>query len=144
MDSETGQKLIENMELKMNIVKSLKEEIKDWKIFITQERNKELSSKEYKRHGYIHGDYMNEIPSSLYFNDGREGDGAPQYFYTAPASPAKEENGNPVVDYEKSSDTYFILLKNGEKLYITKKQKVAIEAVKEDWVKYWSPKEKTR
>ena len=122
----------------MNVITKLKEELKDWKIFITQEKNDKLCCKEFKKHKYVYGDYMNKIPSSLYFNDGNEGDGAPQYFYTAPHSALKKENGSPVVDYEKSSDTYFISLQNGEKLYITKKQKIAIEEVKEDWKKYWA------
>lgn len=128
----------------MNVITKLKEGLKDWKILITQDKNEKLCCKEFKKHGYVYGDYLNKIPSFLDFNDGNEGNGAPQYFYTSPSSPLKEEYGNPVVDYEESSDTYFILLKNGEKLYITKKQKTAIEGVKENWKRYWADKQFSR
>ena len=105
----------------MNIKKAIEESIKERQILKTQNKNKKIRHKMQDRM-----EAMELGPSTLCFNDGREGLGAPPYFYTAPCSPAKEESGNPVVEYDKDSDAFYIPLKNGEKLYITKWQKESI------------------
>lgn len=109
----------------MNIKKSIEESIKERQILKAQERNKKICRKMQKRM-----EPMEFAPSSLCFNDGREGLGAPPYFYTSPCPSAKKESGNPVVEYDKDSDTFYIPLKNGEKIYITKWQKESIDKAK--------------
>ena len=105
----------------MNIKKAIEESIKERQILKAQNKNKKIRHKMQENVPY------GEAPSTLCFNDGREGLGAPPFFYTTPCSPLKEERGNPVVEYDKDSDTFYIPLKNGEKLYITKWQKESIE-----------------
>lgn len=109
----------------MNIKKAIEESIKERQILKTQNKNKKIRHKMQDRM-----EAMELGPSTLCFNDGREGLGAPPFFYTAPCSPAKEESGNPVVEYDKDSDAFYIPLKNGEKLYITKWQKESIDKAK--------------
>ncbi len=109
----------------MNIKKSIEESIKERQILKAQERNEKIRRKMQKRM-----EPMEFAPSSLCFNDGREGLGAPPYFYTSPCPSAKEESGSPVVEYDKDSDTFYIPLKNGEKIYITKWQKESIDKAK--------------
>lgn len=109
----------------MNIKKSIEESVKERQILKAQERNEKIRRKMQKRM-----EPMEFAPSSLCFNDGREGLGAPPYFYTSPCPPAKEESGSPVVEYDKDSDTFYIPLKNGEKIYITKWQKESIDKAK--------------
>ena len=109
----------------MNIKKSIEESIKERQILKAQERNEKIRRKMQKRM-----EPMEFAPSSLCFNDGREGLGAPPYFYTSPCPSAKEESGSPVVEYDRDSDTFYIPLKNGEKIYITKWQKEAIDKAK--------------
>lgn len=109
----------------MNTKKSIEESIKERQILKAQERNEKIRRKMQKRM-----EPMEFAPSSLCFNDGREGLGAPPYFYTSPCPSAKEESGSPVVEYDKDSDTFYIPLKNGEKLYITKWQKESIDKAK--------------
>ena len=109
----------------MNIKKSIEESKKERQILKAQERNEKIRRKMQKRM-----EPMEFAPSSLCFNDGREGLGAPPYFYTSPCPSAKEESGSPVVEYDKDSDTFYIPLKNGEKIYITKWQKESIDKAK--------------
>lgn len=109
----------------MNIKKSIEESVKERQILKAQERNEKIRRKMQKRM-----EPMEFAPSSLCFNDGREGLGAPPYFYTSPCPSAKEESGSPVVEYDKDSDTFYIPLKNGEKIYITKWQKESIDKAK--------------
>lgn len=109
----------------MNIKKAIEESIKEQQILKAQDRNKKICRKMQKRM-----EPMEFAPSSLCFNDGREGLGAPPYFYTAPCPSAKEESGSPVVEYDRDSDTFYIPLKNGEKIYITKWQKESIDKAK--------------
>lgn len=109
----------------MNIKKSIEESIKERQILKAQERNEKIRRKMQKRM-----EPMEFAPSTLCFNDGREGLGAPPFFYTSPCPSAKEESGSPVVEYDKDSDTFYIPLKNGEKIYITKWQKEAIDKAK--------------
>lgn len=109
----------------MNIKKSIEESIKERQILKAQERNEKIRRKMQKRM-----EPMEFAPSSLCFNDGREGLGAPPYFYTSPCPSAKEESGSPVVEYDRDSDTFYIPLKNGEKIYITKWQKESIDKAK--------------
>lgn len=109
----------------MNIKKSIEESVKERQILKAQERNEKIRRKMQKRM-----EPMEFAPSSLCFNDGREGLGAPPYFYTSPCPSAKEESGSPVVEYDKGSDTFYIPLKNGEKIYITKWQKESIDKAK--------------
>lgn len=109
----------------MNIKKSIEESVKERQILKAQERNKKICRKMQKRM-----EPMEFAPSSLCFNDGREGLGAPPYFYTSPCPSAKEESGSPVVEYDRDSDTFYIPLKNGEKIYITKWQKESIDKAK--------------
>ncbi len=109
----------------MNIKKSIEESIKERQILKAQERNEKIRRKMQKRM-----EPMEFAPSTLCFNDGREGLGAPPYFYTSPCPSAKEESGSPVVEYDKDSDTFYIPLKNGEKIYITKWQKESIDKAK--------------
>ncbi len=109
----------------MNTKKSIEESIKERQILKAQERNEKIRRKMQKRM-----EPMEFAPSSLCFNDGREGLGAPPYFYTSPCPSAKKESGSPVVEYDKDSDTFYIPLKNGEKIYITKWQKESIDKAK--------------
>lgn len=109
----------------MNIKKSIEESVKERQILKAQERNEKIRRKMQKRM-----EPMEFAPSSLCFNDGREGLGAPPYFYTSPCPSAKEESGSPVVEYDRDSDTFYIPLKNGEKIYITKWQKESIDKAK--------------
>lgn len=109
----------------MNIKKSIEESVKERQILKAQERNEKIRRKMQKRM-----EPMEFAPSSLCFNDGREGLGAPPYFYTSPCPSAKEESGSPVVEYDRDSDTFYIPLKNGEKIYITKWQKASIDKAK--------------
>lgn len=109
----------------MNIKKSIEESKKERQILKAQERNEKIRRKMQKRM-----EPMEFAPSSLCFNDGREGLGAPPYFYTSPCPSAKEESGSPVVEYDRDSDTFYIPLKNGEKIYITKWQKESIDKAK--------------
>ena len=109
----------------MNIKKAIEESIKERQILKTQNKNEKIRHKMQKRM-----EPMEFAPSTLCFNDGREGLGAPPYFYTSPCPSAKEESGSPVVEYDRDSDTFYIPLKNGEKLYITKWQKEAIDKAK--------------
>ena len=109
----------------MNIKKSIEESVKERQILKAQERNEKIRRKMQKRM-----EPMEFAPSSLCFNDGREGLGAPPYFYTSPCPSAKEESGSPVVEYDKDSDAFYIPLKNGEKIYITKWQKESIDKAK--------------
>ena len=109
----------------MNIKKSIEESVKERQILKAQERNEKIRRKMQKRM-----EPMEFAPSSLCFNDGREGLGAPPYFYTSPCPSAKEESGSPVVEYDRDSDTFYIPLKNGENIYITKWQKESIDKAK--------------
>lgn len=109
----------------MNIKKSIEESKKERQILKAQERNEKIRRKMQKRM-----EPMEFAPSSLCFNDGREGLGAPPYFYTSPCPSAKKESGSPVVEYDRDSDTFYIPLKNGEKIYITKWQKESIDKAK--------------
>lgn len=109
----------------MNIKKSIEESVKERQILKAQERNEKIRRKMQKRM-----EPMEFAPSSLCFNDGREGLGAPPYFYTSPCPSAKKESGSPVVEYDRDSDTFYIPLKNGEKIYITKWQKESIDKAK--------------